>query len=285
VGIVISRRNLLLGASFVLRADIVPLKHLQVVGEWCFIGVPVRKSNRAVMILDGNGTTVGPTSSSWEKNAACAALSQALIDAGFVVAQSNRTATPDNGMWGNPPSQQAVIALMAMLRHDYGINRFTAMTVSAGSITLLNLLLDGKAEFEAAALFSPVISLESMYRCPGGFNRVKWIAAAYKFQPARPCPGDPENDEAFRHATDGFDPMRRIRSGLPKSRGGLRTSWMVLYHRGDPKVLPPENGARFVRLLRANAAAVKEVAIDGNTHNSDDLMRGNLQDVVRLMKG
>src|SRR5690348_10603968 len=147
----ITRRNLLLGASWLLRADVKPMKHLQVGGEWCFIGVPGRNSNRAVMILDGNGTTVGATSSSWEKNAACAALSQAMLDAGFVVAQSNRTGNPDNGMWGNPASQQAVLALMTLLRHDYGINRFSAITVSAGSVTLLNLLLDGKCEFEAAA--------------------------------------------------------------------------------------------------------------------------------------
>jgi pimeloyl-ACP methyl ester carboxylesterase len=208
-----------------------------------------------------------------------------LLDAGLVVAQSNRTAHPDNGMWGNTASQQAILALMEMLRKEHGITRFSAITVSAGGVTLLNLLLDGKAEFASAALFSPVISLESMYRCPGGFDRVKGIAEAYRFQAKHGCPGDPGNDEAFRRATDGFDPMRRIRGGLPKPWAGTRTSWMVLYHRKDPKVLPPENGAPFVELLRRDSANVREVAIDGDTHNSDDLMRDNQQQVVQLMKG
>lgn len=281
----ITRRSLLLGSSLVLRAAVKPMQHLQVAGEWCFVGTPARKTNRAVMILDGNGTTVNETSSSWEKDAACAALSQALLDAGFVVAQSNRTAHPDNGMWGNAASQQAILALMGMLRKEHGIARFSAITVSAGGVTLLNLLLDGKAEFASAALFSPVISLESMYRCPGGFNRVKGIAEAYKFKAAYDCPGNPEKDEAFRRATDGFDPMRRIRGGLPKSWAGSRTSWMVLYHRKDPKVLPAENGALFVQLLQRSSANVREVAVDGATHNSDDLMRDNQQQVVELMKG
>jgi hypothetical protein len=280
----LSRRNILLGSSLLLRAGASPLKHFQVGGEWCFLGVPDRKTNRAVIILDGNGTTVGPDSSNWERNPACSDLSQALLDAGFVVAQSNRTAHPDNGMWGNPASQRAVLALMALLRTDYRIRTFSAITVSAGSITFLNLALEGKASFESAALFAPVISLESMFRCPGGFDRVKGIAEAYRFQPSHGCPGDPENDSAFRRATDGFDPMRRIRAGLPKNWPGSKTSWMVLYHHGDPKVLPPENGAQFVQLLRRSGTSVEEVAIDGHTHNSDDLMRDHLLEVVRKMR-
>jgi hypothetical protein len=259
------------------------MKHLQIDGEWCFIGVPERKTDRAVIVLDGNGTTVGPETSSWEKNAACAALGQAVLSDGFVVAQSNRTATPENGMWGNPASQAAVLALMSRLGKDHGIRRFSAITVSAGSVTLLNLLLDGKASFESAVLFAPVISLESMFRCPGGFDRVKGIAEAYKFKPMHGCPGDPEKDADFRRTTEGFDPMRRIRTGLPKNWRGSKTSWTVLYHHGDPKVLPPENGAPFVQLLKRSGASVKEVAIDGKTHNSDDLMRDHQSEVVQLV--
>jgi hypothetical protein len=173
---------------------------------------------------------------------------------------------------------------MSLVRKDYGISRFSAITVSAGSVTLLNLLLDSKASFESAVLFAPVISLESMYRCPGGFDRVKGIAEAYRFQAAQGCPGDPDKDTGFRRATEGFDPMRRIRSGLLRNWSGSKTSWMVLYHRNDPKVLPPENGTRFVELLRGSGAAVREVAIDGNTHNSDDQMRSQLQEVVRFVQ-
>ena len=279
----ISRRSILLASSFLLRAGVKPMQHLQVAGEWCFIAVPDQRTNRAVIILDGNGTTVDASSSSWEKDAACAALTQAFLDAGFVVAQSNRTAHPDNGMWGNAASQNATLELISLLRKKYGIERFNALSVSAGGVTLLNLLLDGKASFEAAALFSSVISLESMYRCPGGFDRVKGIAEAYNFRPAHGCPGDPEHDAEFRRTTEGFDPMRRVASGLPKNWNGAKTSWMVLYHHGDPKVLPPENGARLVELLRRAALPVKVVAIDGSTHNSDDLMRDNLKDLVQFM--
>lgn len=280
----LSRRSILFSGSFLLGASPNPLKHLQVDGEWCFVGTPDRKTNRAVIILDGNGTTVGPDSSSWEKNAACSDLTQAILNAGFVIAQSNRTAHPDNGMWGNPASQKAVLALMSMLHSDYKIERFSTITVSAGSVTLLNLLLAGKAAFDSAALFAPVISLQSMYRCPGGFDRVKGIAEAYQFQPLHGCPGDPEKDIDFRRATEGFDPMRRIRSGFPKNWAGRKTSWMVLYHHGDPKVLPPENGAQFVQLLRSGGASVEEVAIDGHTHNSDDLMRNHQAEVIKLLR-
>jgi hypothetical protein len=124
-----------------------------------------------------------------------------------------------------------------------------------------------------------------MYRCPGGFDRVKGIAEAYNFHAAHACPGDPDKDGAFRRATEGFDPMRRIRGELPKAWAGSKTSWMVLYHHKDPKVLPPENGAPFVEFLHRSGAKVREVAIEGATHNSDDLMRDNQQQVVELMKG
>jgi hypothetical protein len=124
-----------------------------------------------------------------------------------------------------------------------------------------------------------------MYRCPGGYDRVKGIAEAYGFQPSHGCPGDPASDSGFQRMTEGFDPMRRIRGGFPKDWAGTKTSWMVLYHHGDPKVLPPENGARFVQLLRQNGSPIQEIAIDGHTHNSDDLMRDHAQDVLRLMRG
>ena len=282
-----TRRAALLGAGLCLqeaRASI-PLKHFKVDGEWCFLGMQARPNNgdRAVILFDGNGTTVGADTSSWEKNAACTALSQAILDAGIPVAQSNRTATPENGMWGNAASQRSILALMELLRKDHGIRRFSAITVSAGGASLLNLLLDHKASFDAAAVFAPAISLKSMYRCPGGIDRVKGIAEAYRFKPLTGCPGDPEKDLEFRRATEGFDPIRRIGSALPKDWAGSKTSWMVLYHHGDPKVLPLENGGRLVQLLRQSGAQVREVAIEGQTHNSEDLMRDYGQDVVRLL--
>jgi hypothetical protein len=226
----LTRRNLVLGSMALREIAAYPraMQHLRIDGEWCFVGTPERMtgSRRAVILFDGNGTTVGPDSSSWEKNAACTALSQAILDSGMLAAQSNRTANPDNGMWANAASQRAILALMTRLVKDYEIRRFSAITVSAGGATLLNLLLDGKAAFDAAALFAPVVSLESMYRCPGGFDRVKGIAEAYGFQPTRGCPGDPEKDLEFRRATEGFDPMRRIRLGFPRDWAGMgRRGW------------------------------------------------------------
>lgn len=66
----LSRRAALLGASLVLRAAApIPLKHFKVDGEWCFLGMPARmnKEGRAIILLDGNGTTVGAETSSWER--------------------------------------------------------------------------------------------------------------------------------------------------------------------------------------------------------------------------
>jgi pimeloyl-ACP methyl ester carboxylesterase len=285
-----TRREWLIGSGLLIRqarADVSTMKHVQVAGEWCFIGTPAgaKETERAVITFDGNGTTVGQDSSSWEKNAACTALSQAIMDAGMVVAQSNRTAHPDNGMWGNEPSQRSFVSLIDLLRREYKIRNFSALTVSAGCAIILNLLLDEKAVFDAVAMFAPAISLESMYRCPGGIDRVKGIAEAYAFQPLHGCPGDPDHDSEFRRATEKFDPMRRIRSGLPKVWGGSKTSWMILYHHGDPKVTPAENGGRWAQVLRASGAKVQEIGIKGDTHNSDDLMRDHSAEVVRLMRG
>jgi hypothetical protein len=65
-----------------------PVKHLRVDGEWCFFGTPSRRSDYAVMILDGNGTTVTAESSNWERNGAYSAVSAACLAAGLMVAQS-----------------------------------------------------------------------------------------------------------------------------------------------------------------------------------------------------
>jgi pimeloyl-ACP methyl ester carboxylesterase len=263
------------------------LTHIQVQGEWCFVGSPRRalEPKRAVIIFDGNGTTVTANSSSWEKNAAASALGREILNNGYLIAQSNRTARPDNGMWGNARSQQAILSLIDHLRNHYGVQRFSAITTSAGGLTLLNLLLNRTAVFEAAVLFAPVISLESMYRCPNGVNRVTPIAEAFQFKPSSRCPGDPEADAEFRRATRDFDPLRRLAKIRAADWRGNRMPWFVLYHQHDPKVPPSENSGRFIAIMRESGAQVRVAAPEGNTHNSDDLMRDHLKDVVQFLTG
>ncbi len=185
-------------------------ERLQVAGEWCFIKTPVSpRPGEAVILIHGNGETVEADSSSWERAEGDAALMDALLEGGFLLAQSNHTAVPGNGMWGSPATQQSVLALMDHLRKTQGVEVFHAAAISAGNATLLNLLLDGKAAFRSAVLIAPVVSLESLYRCPAGVDRVSGIAIAFDFQPAHGCPGDPEGDEAFKKATAPHDPLRQ----------------------------------------------------------------------------
>jgi pimeloyl-ACP methyl ester carboxylesterase len=272
-------------AACSLAASSDEITHFQIEGDWCFVGLPNKpiEPRRALIILDGNGTTVTAESSSWEKNAAATLLGRAILNAGFVIAQSNRTARPDNGMWGNLASQRAVLALMDHLRRRYAVQRFSALSVSAGGLTLLNLLLNRTAVFDAAVLFAPALSLESMYRCPSGINRVTPIAEAFHFHPLHGCPGASDVDAEFRNATRDFDPMRRIEKELGGSWTGVKIPWFVLYHQHDPKVPPPENAARFVSLMRKAHARVREAAPEGNTHNSDDLMRDHSDAVVEFL--
>jgi pimeloyl-ACP methyl ester carboxylesterase len=269
--------------SFAAGSD--AMTHFQIGGDWCFVGLPAKpiEPRRAVIVFDGNGTTVTAESSSWEKDAAAASLGRAILDAGFLIAQSNRAARPDNGMWGNAASQHAVLALIDHLRRRYAVQHFSALTVSAGGITLLNLLLNRTAAFHTVVLFAPVISLESMYRCPAGINRVTPIGEAFHFQPLQGCPGAPDTDAEFRRATGRFDPMRRLEKELAGNWMGVKIPWFVLYHQHDPKVPPPENAARFVSLMRRAGARVRVAAPEGNTHNSADLMRNNAGAVVEFL--
>lgn len=262
------------------------MRRFRIGEDWCFVQVPTGKlqARDAVILIHGNGQTVGETTSSWESNASSRRTMDKLVDAGYLVAQTNHGATPDNGMWGNSVTQAAVVALMKRLKADYAIERFHAMAMSAGNATLLNLVLNREAEFASAVLLAPVISLESMYRCPGETERVQGISKAFAFQPASGCPGNSEHDLAFRKATASADPLRRIAAlPLQKSKSLLgRTRWLAVFSDQDPKV-PSQENARALQTLLEHAGVDLDVkTLNIPTHSSDELLNRYTADILSL---
>jgi pimeloyl-ACP methyl ester carboxylesterase len=264
-------------------------ERLQVGGEWCFIKTPASEARHgeAVILIHGNGETVESDSSSWERLKWATELMDALLEGGFLLAQSNHSAIPGNGMWGNTATQESVLALMDHLRTTRGIRTFHAVAMSAGNLTLLNLLLDGKARFQSAVLIAPGLSLESAYRCPAGFDRVSGIARAFDFRPAHGCPGDPEGDEAFRRATAHHDPLRKAREMAPSALATALsgTRWMALYDRGDPKALPEENLLPFLALLEAAGIDVRVHSVKEDDHTPSELVHTRGREVPEFLKG
>jgi hypothetical protein len=207
-----------------------------------------------------------------------------LLAAGYLVAQSNAAALPSNGMWGNPATQQAVMALMGYLRANRGVTAFDAIALSAGNLTLLNLALSGEANFGHAVLTAPVISLVSLYRCPGGFERVNGISAAFGFTPARACPGDPEHDPEFLRRTAASDPLRVIdgkRSLLTRLAG---TRWLSCYEEKDPKVPPPENILALQDRFREAKIPLRTWALPNTaSHGSREMFEGCVPEILDLL--
>ena len=262
-------------------------ERLQVGGEWCFIKTPASpRTGEAVILIHGNGETVEARSSSWERGPGFTGLMETLLEAGYLVAQSNHTAVPGNGMWGNPATQRSVLALMDHLRSTREVEVFHAIAVSAGNATLLNLLLDGKAAFRSAVLIAPVISLESLYRCPRGIDRVSGLAVAFDFRPAHGCPGDPEGDEAFKRATAPHDPLRKARRMSPSTLASAlsATRWMALYDRGDPKVIPEENLLPFTEILESAGVGLRVRSQKKDTHTPKDLLLSHRQEVAEFLE-
>jgi alpha-beta hydrolase superfamily lysophospholipase len=264
-------------------------ERFQVGGEWCFIKTPDShtRSGEAVILIHGNGETVEADSSSWERSEGNVALMDALLEAGYLLAQSNHTAVPGNGMWGNAATRRSVLALMEHLRSTRRVGVFHAVAISAGNATLLNLLLDGKAAFRSAVLIAPVISLESLYRCPAGIDRVSGIAAAFGFRPAHGCPGKPEADETFRRATRPHDPLARAQEmDRPALAAALSaTRWMALYDRGDPKVIPEENLLPFVDILASARVGIRLRSQKRDTHDPRDLLLAHRHEIAGFLKG
>lgn len=264
-------------------------ERLRVAGEWCFIKTPgsATRSGEAVILIHGNGETVEADSSSWERSEGHSALIETLLGAGYLLAQSNHTAVPDNGMWGNPASRRSVLALIDHLRSTRQVEVFHAIAISAGNAVLLNLRLDGKVAFRSAVLIAPVISLEGLYRCPAGIDRVSGIATAFDFAPAHGCPGDPEADEAFRRATGPHDPLRRLRQldAAALAAALSATRWMALYDRGDPKVIPEENLLPFVGILETARVGIRLRSHKQDTHTPRDLLLAHRHEIAGFLKG
>jgi hypothetical protein len=136
-------------------------------------------------------------------------------------------------------------------------------------------------------LISPVISLESLYRCPAGIDRVSGIAAAFEFRPAHGCPGEPEADESFRRATGPHDPLRRARQmDRPAlARALSSTRWMALYDRRDPKVIPEENLLPFADILESARVGIRVRSQKQDTHDPRDLLLAHRHEIARFLKG
>ncbi len=264
-------------------------ERLRIGGEWCFIKSPEedRRPGEAVILIHGNGELVVEWSSSWEQAEGNKHLMTTLLDAGYLLAQSNHKAIPGNGMWGNEDTQESILDLIDHLAANYGVTKFHAIAASAGNTTLLNLILGGRADFESVVLVVPVLSLESMYRCPAGVNRVGGISTAFAFQPAGECPGDPDNDMAFRRAAEGWDPLRRLRAlGADRRRkvlSGVR--WATLYHEGDPKVIPAENILPFGEFLEQAGLPLLEIASPLETHSPGPLFLEHAERFVEFLEG
>ncbi|MCL4852359.1 MAG: hypothetical protein KJZ78_13370 [Bryobacteraceae bacterium] len=264
------------------------MERLQIGGEWCFIRHPARNlhAGEAIVLLHGNGHTVESTTSTWEQQRSLRGLMDRLSAAGYLIAQSNHTATRSNGMWGNPESCRSVLALMRHLENG-GVRRFHAISNSAGNLVLLNLLLSGQTRFESAAAIAGVVSLESMYRCPTGADRVTGIAEAFAFNPASRCPGNPDSDTSFRNVTADYDPLRRMQS---MNDGEIRrllgsTRWLGLYETRDPKVLPEENILSFARRLKTAGVAVELRSLDLATHGAGELFDSFTPEILRVLRG
>lgn len=258
----------------------------EIAGEWCFLKLPPRSNRQVVLTLHGAGEWVSETSSSWEMQAGATKLMSALLETGFAVAQSNSAARHGNGMWGNPDTQRTTAAFIDWLRTERLFHRVHAIAVSAGNLVLANLELFGSVKFESAVMLAPCLSLASEYKCPGGVNRVKTIAEAYGFENSR-CPGDPESDLAFQRATAHDDPLRNLEH-LDDSRihaifAGTR--WLGIYETHDPRVPPVENLLPFASKLTRAGVPVRVLAMEAETHGSQDLFLKYAPGIVAFIRG
>lgn len=258
----------------------------QVAGEWCLLKLPPRSNGQVVLALHGAGEWVNETTSSWESQPGATRLMDALLDAGFAVAQSNSAARHGNGMWGNRDTQRTTAAFVDWLRKEHAFHRVHAVAVSAGNLVLVNLERFGYAKFESAVMLAPCLSLASEYKCPGGVNRVKTIAEAYGFHAAA-CPGDPEHDLAFQQATAHDDPLRSIEQlDAPGIRAAFAaTRWLAIYETRDPRVPPAENIQPFAARLNRAGIPIRILSMQADTHGSQELFLRFVPEVLSFIQG
>lgn len=267
-----------------VAAQRVDTLRFQIGDDWCFVKRPPVATDRAIVIIHGNGEVVEAHGSSWESRREENSLLEELADAGFVVAQSNAAAVPGNGMWGNLDTQRAVSALIARLRRVEHARHFDAVAISAGNLTLLNLMLRGTS-FDHVVMLAPVTSLASLYRCPAGVNRVRQISRAFGFRPASGCPGDPEHDQAFLHATAGEDPGSVEQFTSSQIRLLRNARWMAIYEEHDPKVPPAENIVPWAaRLQSLGVDVTRGVVPGGRQHTGPELFAVCSSRIVYFLK-
>jgi len=284
---VMTRRTLFAGLFWATAA--LPAgeqSRVQVSGEWCFVKFPRGTPNgQVVLTLHGAGEFVDGTSSSWEQQPGATRLMDALLDAGFAVAQSNSAARHGNGMWGNGETQSTTAAFVDWLRDRYAFRTVHAVAVSAGNLILTNLLLSGRVTFDSAVMLAPCVSLASEYRCPGGINRVRTLSEAYGFVRTT-CPGDPVHDREFLDRTAHYDPLRRV---LAMNDSDVRaafgkTRWMAAYESQDPRVPPEENVKAFAARLERAGIVVQVNEMQANTHGSQELFVRYIPEIVRFIQ-
>jgi hypothetical protein len=208
---------------------------------------------------------------------------ETLVESGFLVAQSNARAIPGNGMWGNPDSQRSVLALIDHLRSAEHVRHVDAIAISAGNLTLLDLILRGTV-FEHVVMLAPVTSLGSLYRCPAGVNRVRQISRAFGFSPAGGCPGDPEHDPEYRRAVSGNDPSV-VEPFTPAQVRLLRAMhWLAVYEEQDPKVPPTENILAWKKKLEERHIEFAARVIPGaQTHAGPKLITENISGLLAFL--
>jgi hypothetical protein len=246
----------------------------QIGGEWFFVKVPSNWHRRElVMIFHGAGEWVNETTSSWETQPGATKLMESLLRAGFAVAQSNDGARNGNGMWGNADTQTAAVAFADWINANHRPSRIHALAVSAGNLVVMNLLLGGQMRFASVVMLAPCLSIASEYRCPGGMDRVKTIAEAFRFTPASGCPGDAQNDTAFLSATEGVDPMRRLEKCSDAEIRAIfgKTGLLAIYESHDPRVPPAENIVPFSHRLRKAGVRLQVTRMEADTHGSQEL--------------
>lgn len=260
---------------------------MQIAGEWCFLKLPAKPRNgQVVLILHGAGEWVSETSSSWEQQPGATKLIHSLLDAGYAVAQSNSASRHRNGMWGNADTQTTTAAFLHWLAENHGLRTLHAVAVSAGNLTLVNLLLGHEANFESAVMLAPCLSLASEYRCPGGVNRIKTIAEAYHFTPQSTCPGDPTRDSAFLRATTKYDPLRKMEAltdrQIRAAFGDIRL--LAIYETHDPRVPPAENLLPFAARLKRARVPLQILSMEADTHGSQELFLRHVEAILAFIE-
>lgn len=191
-----------------------------------------------IMFQHGSGDTqLALTTSPIATQDAC---TQALLDAGYIIAISN--AYGNN--WGNDNGVAANNELYAYMAANYTITRVCAWSQSMGGLAGLNGVLDGTIPYKGWLGSYPVCNLWWMYT--NGWNHV--IDAAYGI-----------NGTPYAVATAGHDPVLHAAN----TYNGLRMRFYA--SAGDISVSKTDNSDQMAALVTGHATECDVVACTG-TH-------------------